>query len=76
VTLAVKPHIDLGFVYLKRGSKKGGWREGGEKKHHEAAKEEGARARQKRAPYLFDFRRINIYFIFCRTNSVRDLIFI
>jgi hypothetical protein len=26
-------------------------------------------------PYLFDFRRINIYFLFCRTNSVRDLIF-
>jgi hypothetical protein len=25
--------------------------------------------------YLFDFRRINIYFLFCRTNSVRDLIF-
>jgi hypothetical protein len=27
-------------------------------------------------PYLFDFRRINIYFLFCRTNSVRDLIFV
>jgi hypothetical protein len=26
--------------------------------------------------YLFDFRRINIYFLFCRTNSVRDLIFV
>jgi hypothetical protein len=26
--------------------------------------------------YLFDFCRINIYFIFCRTNSVRDLIFV
>jgi hypothetical protein len=25
---------------------------------------------------LFDFRRINIYFLFCRTNSVRDLIFV
>jgi hypothetical protein len=30
----------------------------------------------RRAPYLFDFRRINIYFLFCRTNSVRDLIFV
>jgi hypothetical protein len=29
----------------------------------------------KRA-YPFDFRRINIYFLFCRTNSVRDLIFV
>jgi hypothetical protein len=27
-------------------------------------------------PYLFDFRRINFYFLFCRTNSVRDLIFV
>jgi hypothetical protein len=26
--------------------------------------------------YLFDFRRINIYFLFCLTNSVRDLIFV
>jgi hypothetical protein len=26
--------------------------------------------------YLFDFRRINIHFLFCRTNSVRDLIFV
>jgi hypothetical protein len=26
--------------------------------------------------YVFDFRRINIHFIFCRTNSVRDLIFV
>jgi hypothetical protein len=26
--------------------------------------------------YLFDFRRIDIYFLFCRTNSVRDLIFV
>jgi hypothetical protein len=26
--------------------------------------------------YLFDFRKINIYFLFCRTNSVRDLIFV
>jgi hypothetical protein len=29
-----------------------------------------------RLRYLFDFRRINIYFLFCRTNSVRDLIFV
>jgi hypothetical protein len=26
--------------------------------------------------YLFDFRRINIYFLFCRTNGVCDLIFV
>jgi hypothetical protein len=30
---------------------------------------------KKKRSYLFDFRRINIYFLFCRTNSVRDLIF-
>jgi hypothetical protein len=28
------------------------------------------------SPYLFDFRRINMYFLFCHTNSVRDLIFV
>jgi hypothetical protein len=32
-------------------------------------------ALERRTQYLFDFRRINIYFLFCRTNSVRDLIF-
>jgi hypothetical protein len=30
----------------------------------------------RKGKYLFDFRRINIYFLFYRTNSVRDLIFV
>jgi hypothetical protein len=34
------------------------------------------RRNHKHATYLFDFRRINIYFLFCRTNSVRGLIFV
>jgi hypothetical protein len=36
----------------------------------------GPRKTAARNEYLFDFHRINIYFLFCRTNSVRDLIFV
>jgi hypothetical protein len=32
--------------------------------------------RRRATTYLFDFRRINVYFLFCRTNNVRDLIFV
>jgi hypothetical protein len=35
-----------------------------------------AKKKKKSNGYLFDFRRIHIYFLFCRTNSVRDLIFV
>jgi hypothetical protein len=41
----------------------------------EEEEEEGGVDAVMGAEYLFDFRRINIYFLFCRTNSVCDLIF-
>jgi hypothetical protein len=52
-------------------------------KRYDKSKKEAKATQKRRAMnerlvriYLFDFRRINIHFLFCRTNNVRDLIFV
>jgi hypothetical protein len=55
------------------------WGRGGVENHAERKRKgngTGFSCTCKMAIYLFDFRSINIYFLFCRTNSVRDLIFV